>query len=165
MDDDQQYERLDVDKDYEGGQWIGGEFYHQGKRQKRGQTKEDQLYGVFKDTDSDDDYRGRKGGQGGGKKDYTVPVGFVSSGLANKQPGADEGASFDVQGPPGMDPQGGGLGSSGRAGLGAPQPAVASEEEDEEDDHGVLSTALGSRWARDRTHAVHGAHGVHTGCA
>lgn len=46
-DDEQRNDRFDVDADYEGGEWIGGEFYHRGKKQKRQQTKEDQIYGVF----------------------------------------------------------------------------------------------------------------------
>jgi tuftelin-interacting protein 11 len=49
LDDEQHYERLDMDNDYEGGEFIGGEFYHRGKRQRKQQTREDQIYGVFAD--------------------------------------------------------------------------------------------------------------------
>lgn len=38
-DDEQQYDRFDVDNDFEGGQWIGGEFFHSGKRRKRQQVR------------------------------------------------------------------------------------------------------------------------------
>ena len=43
----QEYERFDVDNDFEGGEFVDGEFYFQNKRRKRAQSKEDQLYGVF----------------------------------------------------------------------------------------------------------------------
>jgi tuftelin-interacting protein 11 len=39
MDEEQANERFDVDNDYEGGQWIGGEFFHAGKRRKRQQVR------------------------------------------------------------------------------------------------------------------------------
>lgn len=47
MDEEQHMDRFDVDADYEEGEWIGGEFFHRGKRQRRQQTQEDRLYGVF----------------------------------------------------------------------------------------------------------------------
>lgn len=47
MDEDQHYERFDMDNDYEGGEWIGGEFFHQGQRKRKMQTREEQLYGSF----------------------------------------------------------------------------------------------------------------------
>lgn len=34
--DEQEHERLDVENDFEGGEWIGGEFFYQNKRQKVG---------------------------------------------------------------------------------------------------------------------------------
>lgn len=46
-DDEQRNERFDVEADFEGGEWIGGEFFHRGKKQKRQQTAEDRLYGIF----------------------------------------------------------------------------------------------------------------------
>lgn len=40
MDEDQQYERFDVDNDFEGGEWIGGEFFAAaGRRKKRQQVR------------------------------------------------------------------------------------------------------------------------------
>ncbi len=49
LDDEQHCERLDMDNDFEGGEFIGGEFFHRGKRQRKQQPKDDQLYGVFAD--------------------------------------------------------------------------------------------------------------------
>ncbi|CAA0832945.1 Septin and tuftelin-interacting protein 1 homolog 1 [Striga hermonthica] len=84
MDEYQEMERFGMDNDYEDGQWIGGEFYGR-RRQKRTQTKDDVLYGVFASGDSDSDsYEGL-----GSKKrrkdlskstDYSKPVSFVSTG-------------------------------------------------------------------------------------
>ncbi len=78
----QHYERFDMDNDYEGGEWVNGEFYYRNKRQKRMQSKEDQIYGVFAEDsdDSDGDRRGRRRDRDRGDRDYTKPVGFVSSG-------------------------------------------------------------------------------------
>ncbi len=138
MDDEQEHERFDVDNDYENGQFIGGEFYASGKRKKHQQTKEDQLYGVFAEgSDSDDDRRSKRGGMGGASKDFSRPVGFVSSGVVKDPEEAKAETAYDVQGPP---PHGGlGFKSGGMQNA---------EEEEEEDEHGVLSTALGARWAR-----------------
>lgn len=47
LDEEQHYERLDMDADFEDGEFINGEFFHRGKRQRKQQTKEEQLYGVF----------------------------------------------------------------------------------------------------------------------
>jgi tuftelin-interacting protein 11 len=49
LDEEQHYERLDMDADFEEGEFINGEFFHRGKRQRKQQTKEEQLYGVFAD--------------------------------------------------------------------------------------------------------------------
>jgi hypothetical protein len=38
MEEEQHFERFDVDNDFEGGQWIGGEFFATGRRRKRQQV-------------------------------------------------------------------------------------------------------------------------------
>nr|XP_043636794.1 septin and tuftelin-interacting protein 1 homolog 1 [Erigeron canadensis] len=85
MEEDQERERFGMENDYEDGQWIGGEFY--GKRkEKRHQSKDDVLYGIFASGDSDSDSEGgygkkkrRKGLSR--KQDLTKPLNFVSSGV------------------------------------------------------------------------------------
>ncbi len=149
QEEEEHHDRLDMEADFEGGQFIDGEFYYASKRQKRQQTKEDQLFGVFNESDSDGEHR-QRGGLGGGRKDYTKPVGFVSSGIVNQQPEDEEAqpssSRYDVQGPPGQQGQEGTRGLGGGAGgLGFKQEAKQEEPPEEEDDHGVLSTALGSR--------------------
>lgn len=81
MDEDERFVRLNVDDDYEGGQWIGGEFFYRSKRQKTTQTKDQKIFGVFAGEDSSDE--DRKGGKFSRKKEkmnYSKPVNFVSTG-------------------------------------------------------------------------------------
>ena len=94
----QDYERLDVDNDYEGGEWVEDEFFYRNKRRKRSQNREDAIYGVFAENDSD----GSDGGGGGGrgrrrreaperkKQDYTKPIGFVGGGVMKQGGDAEE---------------------------------------------------------------------------
>ena len=79
MDEKQNYERFDLDNDYEGGEWIGDEYFYRGKKQKYQQTAEDRLYGVFADSDSEGEGRGKKRSRK--PADFSKPVGFVSSGV------------------------------------------------------------------------------------
>ena len=169
MDEDQRYERFDVDNDFEGGQWIGGEYFYTNAKKRRVQTKEEQLYGYESDN-SEDEGRHRRG-KGGGKKaaDYTRPVGFVSSGVVRSTDERErdvEAAEHTTSAglgarPPAQQNGGGGLGfngtgsSTGRSGLGssssgggglgfaaAKEPQVALDG-DEDDD--VLPSSFGKR--------------------
>eukprot|EP00200_Dunaliella_tertiolecta_P006438 CAMPEP_0202339820 /NCGR_PEP_ID=MMETSP1126-20121109/1516_1 /ASSEMBLY_ACC=CAM_ASM_000457 /TAXON_ID=3047 /ORGANISM="Dunaliella tertiolecta, Strain CCMP1320" /LENGTH=867 /DNA_ID=CAMNT_0048930421 /DNA_START=98 /DNA_END=2701 /DNA_ORIENTATION=- len=146
MDEEQQRERFDLDNDYEGGEFIGGEFYYRKKRSKRQQTEEDRLYGVFADgSDSDDDRRSRKRE----RADYSAPVSFVSKGTAGsaEQAPKDEEVrpSFATTGPAAA---GAGLGAGGgHGGLGftSAGPANQQGQEEDEEEESVLPTAFGAR--------------------
>eukprot|EP00026_Physarum_polycephalum_P001790 Phypoly_transcript_01793.p1 GENE.Phypoly_transcript_01793~~Phypoly_transcript_01793.p1 ORF type:complete len:830 (+),score=216.17 Phypoly_transcript_01793:123-2612(+) len=76
MDDD--YEKFNVDNDYEGGQWIGGEFFYENKVKKRKFTKDDAVYGIFNDGSSSDEGGSRKSKRS--DKNLNRPVAFVSTG-------------------------------------------------------------------------------------
>lgn len=84
--DDQEMERFGMDNDFEGGEWIDGEFYYRKRKDKPLQSKDDALYGVFATNSSDeDDYSSRKRrknrfGDNSQKQDLTKPVNFVSTG-------------------------------------------------------------------------------------
>lgn len=87
MDEHQEMERFGMENDYDDGQWIGGEFYYGKRKEKRQQTKDDVLYGIFASADSDSDYENGVGGSSkkrrkdlSKKPDLTKPLNFVSSG-------------------------------------------------------------------------------------
>ncbi|EFN58159.1 hypothetical protein CHLNCDRAFT_50559 [Chlorella variabilis] len=137
LDEEQHYEKLDMDNDFEGGEFIGSEFFHRGKRQRKQQTADDRLYGIFAD-DSDDEHGGRrKGGPGGGKRaDYSKPVSFVGGGVVQhgpedadkQQQGAEEaprrGLGAGAGSGLGFAPAGAGAGVGAAAGAGfGPAPA------------------------------------------
>ena len=139
--DDTPNERFDMNNDYEGGQWIDGEYFYTNKRQKTVQTREDQLYGVWGDSDSDEERHGRRGPRA--KGDLTRPVGFVSSGVAKPNEEADKQSRHDLQHeqrPQQQEQAGQGLGFG---------PAGPGEEEEEEGagglDTSLFPTAFGQR--------------------
>lgn len=39
--------KFDVEDDFEGGEFINGEFLYQNKKRKRKQTENNRIYGVF----------------------------------------------------------------------------------------------------------------------
>lgn len=164
-----------------GGQFIGNEFFFHNKRQKRQQTEDDRIYGIFADGDSsDEDRRGRRRE----RADYSQPVSFVSKGQVVNKPEEDadqkktqgdameeENGDDDARpsfatmqplastsgaglGSAGRGSAGAGLGSSG-AGLGAGRGFTSAGQQDEEDDdeEAVLPTAFGQRWVGGATRA------------
>ncbi|KAK1271565.1 hypothetical protein QJS04_geneDACA013028 [Acorus gramineus] len=80
-------ERFAMDNDFEGGQFIDGEYYYRNRKEKRRQTKDGSLYGVFVGSSSDDDDEDRRSGKRGrrGRRDLdddipkSAPT-FVSGG-------------------------------------------------------------------------------------
>lgn len=146
MDDEQHYERFGLDNDYEGGEWIGGEFFYRSKRQKRQQTSEDRLYGIFAGEDSDEEEtRGRGGRRGGSSRtDFTKPVSFVSHGQVD--PGMDDlDQETKVQAESQGDPEFKvGLGYQ-TFGPGGAEVEVGKSESDEGEDD-VLPTVFGRRY-------------------
>jgi tuftelin-interacting protein 11 len=143
MDEYQHFERFDVENDFEDGQFINGEFYHAGKKRRKVQSKEDQIYGVFAEDsdDSDGGRRRRRGGGERGERDFSKPVGFISSGKivqdtmkGEEREGSEPAAQYGPAQRPGSEvpdsardtpePAGAGLGAglglgAGRGGLGS----------------------------------------------
>ncbi|CAM8998816.1 unnamed protein product [Rhodiola kirilowii] len=136
MDEYQHMEGHGTENDYENGQWIGGEFYATGRKEKRKQTKEDTLYGVFaSDSSSDEGGSSKKRKKDKKFVDLTKPVNFVSSGVVMPEKEVDKEIRDS------MDEDGGraGLGSSG-GGLG-----FKSVEEEEMVEEEFLPTNFGKK--------------------
>ena len=115
-------------KDFEGGQWVNGEFFYTKEVAKRKQTKEDSIYGIFQDTDSDED-RGKKKKKGSliEKGDLTKPVTFVSKGITGGTPPPTKVKTED-------DAPRSGLGSSGGLGFSGNGLGFVKQEDDVDDD-------------------------------
>lgn len=169
MDDYQEMEKFSVENDFEGGQWIGGEFYYQKRKEKRTQTKEDVLYGVFADSasDSDGDYssskKRRKDRDIYKKSDLSKPVNFVSTGKVLPTEEMDQNSKQENNGDEMNDENkpGSGLGfgsASSGTGLGfnSGSNGVRKNEDfgngsksnggdDDGDDDGFLPSAFGKR--------------------
>lgn len=169
MDDDQGADRFDMENDYEGGQWIGGEFYYSKKVEKRKQTRDDVLYGVFQESDSDSDGGRKRRRRDRGpveKGDYVKPVNFVSSGnvvgsaledekereegggveLETDQNGSRAGLGASSSGS-GLGFQSGGLGFAGGLGFQSAGTTAggAAEKKSDDDDDDVLPGMFGKR--------------------
>lgn len=161
MDDYQEMERFGMEKDYEDGQWIGGEFYYRKRKDKRVQTKDDVLYGIFS-ADSDDDDEDNEGSRKRRKDrkvvDLTKPVNFVSTGIVmpNQEMDNNSKQQNDELGATGVATSGLGFGAATASGLGfnnlnsglgfnSNSDPTGGEEEDEENDSNFLPTAFGKK--------------------
>ncbi|KAF2288076.1 hypothetical protein GH714_004275 [Hevea brasiliensis] len=128
MDDYQEMERFGTENDFEDGQWINGEFFYRSRKEKRKQTKDDVLYGVFADySDSDDEFgygssssrKRRKDRDFGRKPDLSKPVNFVSTGTVMPNQEIDKNAKEEnVDDMFADDNDRPGLGSGSGSGLG-----------------------------------------------
>ncbi|KAE8721422.1 Septin and tuftelin-interacting protein 1-like protein 1 [Hibiscus syriacus] len=155
MDEYQEMERFGMENDFEDGRWIDGEFYYKKRKEKRTQTKDDVLYGVFA-SDSDDEDNGysssRKRRKEFGKKaDLTKPVNFVSTGTVMPTQEIDKNSNVENDNNvpdenendnwPGLG-SGVGLGFSGNDTLRKSDVNVGG---DEDDDSSFLPTAFGRK--------------------
>lgn len=158
MEVDEHYERFDMDNDFEGGKWVGDEFFYTNKKRKRQQTKDEQLYGY--DSDLSDSERPRRGRGEKKQTDYSQPVGFVSSGVVRSTDEKPEDVEQAEHSAGGLglgskarpSQNGGGLGL-GAAGVGAADglgfkaalDPNAMGLDDDEDDNVVMPTSFGKR--------------------
>ncbi len=158
MDERQNYERFDVDNDYEGVEQIGDEYFYRSKKQKHQQTAEDRLFGVFADSDSEGEGRGKKRSRK--PADFSKPVGFVSSGITQDTTQKPEdviksehqtmpaAASTGLGANAGLGAGAGGasagLGASGNLGFTSQQPH--QDEGMQEEQESLLPTAFGQRY-------------------
>ena len=160
MDEKQNYERCDVDNDYEGVEQIGDEYFYRSKKQKHQQTAEDRLYGVFADSDSEGEGRGKKRSRK--PADFSKPVGFVSSGITQDTTQKPEdvikserqtmpaAASTGLGAHAGLGAGAGlgaspGLGASGGLGFTSQQPP--QDQDMQEEQESLLPTAFGQRYS------------------
>ncbi|KAG6548843.1 hypothetical protein Mapa_009605 [Marchantia paleacea] len=133
MDEYQHMERFSMENDYTDGQWVGGEYFYRKRKEKHNQTKEEALYGVFEESDSDEDSsKRRRRGYVMKKSDLTKPVAFVSTGIVQPTEEAEKVAAEEEE----AEAERPGLGS----GLGF---KAAKARKDEEEDQDLLPTAFG----------------------
>ncbi|KAG0470574.1 hypothetical protein HPP92_017274 [Vanilla planifolia] len=139
MDEDQEMMRFDMDNDYEGGRWIGEEYYYKSKKEKRVQTKDDVIYGSFAAGSSDSDSDGRISRKRSRrdvirKPDLSKPVQFVSTGTVMPSQEIDRNDKENASAVPGSNPS---------ASLGFRAEPEKANDGDEDDD--FLRTALGRK--------------------
>ncbi|GFY83972.1 GC-rich sequence DNA-binding factor-like protein with Tuftelin interacting domain-containing protein [Actinidia rufa] len=155
MEDHQEMDRFGMENDFEDGQWIGGEFYYRKRKEKRHQTKDDVLYGVFADSDSDyeDGSSSRKRKKELSKKPDLKPVHFVSTGTVMPNQEIDrnskeeeERIESDSAGLSGLD-----IGSDSSSGLGLGFHSSTSskkqpkDNDGDDDGHDFLPSAFGRK--------------------
>lgn len=101
MSDEQEYEPFNMERDFEGGRFVGGEFLHEGEKKKRRTTKEEAIYGSFLEGGSSEEEGGggrKRGAKGGKNKPINLSAAprFVSGGTFG--PGAETGKDKDGEG-------------------------------------------------------------------
>ncbi|XP_052196597.1 septin and tuftelin-interacting protein 1 homolog 1 [Diospyros lotus] len=164
MEEFQEMERFGMENDFEDGQWIGGEFYYRKRKDKRIQTKDDVLYGVFASGDSDSDADDRKGSSSrkrrrdlSKKADFTKPVNFVSTGTVmpnqeidrnSREDKIDDASEDDNNNEPNTAGLGLSSSYSGSSGLGFHSSSTSKRKESDDvqnDDADFLPTAFGRK--------------------
>ena len=144
MEEDQHYERFDMDNDFEGFTTYGTEAFYSRKKKKTQQSEDDRLYGVFQgDSDSDDDgNRRRRRQRPRDNDDYARPVSFVSTGRAVEGSVAREPDKALLE-------ESSTVPSATAGGLGFRPGQPASAELDQQDDEeDLLPTSFGKRYLR-----------------
>ncbi|KNA24465.1 hypothetical protein SOVF_015380 [Spinacia oleracea] len=162
MDEHQDMEKFGMENDFEGGQYIGDEFFYRKRKEKTVQSKDDATYGVFASSSSEDDDDGSLSGKKKNKRrkggiikkaDYSKPINFISTGIfapneeveLNTKGGVEN--SEGEEGADGFKPGlglgavanvgvglgfGAGLSNRGEKGLGGRRDDGEGEEDDEE---------------------------------
>ena len=148
MDEYQGMERFGTENDFEGGQWIDGEFYYTERKQKgRRQTREDAIYGSFVDSGSSDSEGGssrrKRGKLHRGTADFTKPVAFVSTGTVMPDQEIEKSRAEEEKESRDAANQGQGLGFG--LGFGASQQIRANGVDAKEEEEDFLPTAFGRR--------------------
>lgn len=84
MDEEQYIQRFAMDADFDNGRWIDGEFYyHSHKEREPPQTRDNTIYGIFSNLDSDSDAsrssrKRHRSSAPAGKPNLTKQVSFIS---------------------------------------------------------------------------------------
>lgn len=158
MEEYQEMEKFGMEKDFQDGEWIDGEFYYRNRKLKCHQTQDDVLYGVFaysnsEDDDDEDGYgnKSRKRRKDLSKKsDLTKPVNFISTGTVMPSQEIERNSNSDAEkeDPAAAEdpPRAGlGLGSSSGLGLGFDSLKVKKVERDDDTEDGFLPSAFGRK--------------------
>ncbi|CAL9158767.1 unnamed protein product [Musa hybrid cultivar] len=142
-------ERFGMENDYEGGEWIGGEFYYRRKKERPVQTRDDVIYGAFAAGSSDSDSDGgggrrsrkRRKGDLVSKPDLSKPVRFVSTGTVMPNQEIDRDLKEEGNRAAEAPDLSQGLGY----GLGFRADKKEPEGDEDEDEDSFLPTAFGRK--------------------